>query len=208
MAYMITKLHPDVQDRALNTHAGPPMRSLVEELLAVLGRERQALEHLLFRLLEARSLLATRETRFLHLAAEDVEAATERVREVELRRALLPAFDGDGTLRDLTRRSPSPLSGILADHRAALGRLAAEVGAVIEAIEEHCDEGVGRLRGRAPLAVVGTHRPWNDPMQPRQHTDLLDTLDELEREILLAGFEALQGASARLALPSFVAFLG
>jgi hypothetical protein len=183
------------------------MKTFVEELLAVLGRERQALEHLLFRLLEARSLLAARETRFLHLAAEDVEAATERVREVELRRALLPALDGDGTLRDLTRRSPSPLSGILADHRAALGRLAGEVGAAIESIQEQCDEGVSRLRRRAPLAVVGAHRPWNDPMQPRP-ADLLDTLDELEREILLAGFESLQGASARLALPSFIAFLG
>ena len=67
----------------------------MEDLLGVLGRERQVLENLLFRLLEARSLLATHETRFLHLAAEDVEAAAERVREVELRRALLPSLGGD-----------------------------------------------------------------------------------------------------------------
>lgn len=183
------------------------MVALVDELLGVLGRERQALENLLFRLLEARSLLATRETRFLHLAAEDVEAAMERVREVELRRALLPALEGDGTLRDLVRRSASPMSGILADHRAALGRLAGEVGAVTEGIQEHCEEGASRLRRRAPLAVVGSHRPWHDPMQPRS-MDVLDALDELEREILLAGFESLQRSSDRLALPSFVAFLG
>ena len=179
----------------------------MEDLLGVLGRERQVLENLLFRLLEARSLLATHETRFLHLAAEDVEAAAEQVREVELRRALLPSLGGDGTLRDLARRSPSPMSGILADHRAALGRLAAEVGAVIEAIQEECEIGLSRLRRRKPLAAVGSHRPWNSPVQPRDH-DLTDTLDELDREILVAGYESLQGASARLALPSFVAFLG
>lgn len=180
----------------------------MEDLLGVLGRERQVLENLLFRLLEARSLLATHETRFLHLAAEDVEAAAEQVREVELRRALLPSLGGDGTLQDLARRTPSPLSGILADHRAALGRLAAEVGAVIEGIQEECEIGLSRLRHRKPLAAVGArHRPWHSPVQPREH-DITDTLDELDREILVAGYESLQGASARLALPSFIAFLG
>ena len=178
----------------------------VDELLAVLGWERRALENLLFRLLEARSLLATSETRFLHLAAEDVMAATEEVREVELRRALLPAFDGDGTLRDLVRRSPSPVSSILDDHRAALGRLAGEVGAAIEGIQEQCEHAVLRLRRPLPLRAVVGHGPWSDP-EPRSE-DVADALDELEREILLAGFESLQRASARLALPSFVAFLG
>jgi hypothetical protein len=56
------------------------MDSSVDELLAVLGRERHVLGNLLFRLLEARGLLATGESRFLHLAARDIEAAAETVR--------------------------------------------------------------------------------------------------------------------------------
>lgn len=74
---------------------------VVDELLGVLRWERQALEHLLYRLLEAKSLLLVDERRFLHLAAEDVEAAAERVREIELRRATLPVLEGAGATRRL-----------------------------------------------------------------------------------------------------------
>lgn len=169
----------------------------VDELLGVLSRERQALEHLLFRLLEARGLLATEETRFLHLAARDVEAAAEAVREVELRRALLEPLDGGGTLLELATSSPPPLDSILHDHRRAIGRLAAEVGAAIEATAELAEHGLARLRG-AELA--------DRPPPPRRRP--VAPADELDREIMAVGFETVLTASSRLMLPSLVAFLG
>lgn len=167
----------------------------LDELLGVLSRERQVLEHLLFRLLEARGLLATEETRFLHLAARDVEAAAESVREVELRRALLEPLGG--TLLELAASSPPPLDSILHDHRRAIGRLAAEVGAAIEATSELAEHGLARLRG-AELA--------DRPPPPRRRP--VAPADDLDREIMAAGFETVLTASSRLVLPSLVAFLG
>jgi hypothetical protein len=169
----------------------------VDDLLAVLGRERLVLGNLLFRLLEARGLLATGETRFLHLAARDVEAAAEAVREVELTRALLePLADGQ-TLQQLVSSSPPPLNGILHDHHVAIARLAAEVGAAIEATAELAEHGLARVRGRELVGVGPGPRPIR-PVAP---------LDDLDREIIAAGYEAVITASARLMLPSLVAFL-
>jgi hypothetical protein len=179
----------------------------VEELVAVLARERHALDVLLFRLLEARCLLSLGDTRFLHLAAEDVEAAAEDVREAELRRALLPSLGGDGTLVALVGRSDEPLRGILDDHRVALARLAVEIGAVMEAVEDGCEAGLERIRRREPLAAAITHRPWHSPVQPRAAAST-GSLDDLDREILVAGYESLRLASTRLSLPSLEAFLG
>lgn len=176
----------------------------MDDLLAVLRAERQALEHLLYRLLEARSLLVAAETRFLHLAADDVQAAAERVREIELQRALLPVSAGASTLRHLAETTPPPVQGILEDHRRALGHLAAEVGGLIEGVHERCETGARALRHRAPLALVGREDSGGAAARPSSGIGA----DHLDREIVLAGFGALQGASRRLALPAFVAFLG
>jgi hypothetical protein len=167
----------------------------VDELLTVLGRQQHVLEILLFRLLEARGLLATGEVRFLHLAAQDIDAACEAVREVELRRALLPLADGT-TLRQLADVSPSPLSEILHEHLLDLSRLAAEVGAASEAVSELSAVGVARARDRELVGTVPGRRRTSAPM------------DDLDREIVAAGYESVFTASARLMLPSLVAFLG
>ena len=167
----------------------------MDELLTVLGRQRHVLEILLFRLLEARSLLANGEVRFLHLAAQDIEAACESVREVELRRALLPLPDGT-TLRQLSDVSPAPLGEILHDHLLDLSRLAAKVGAASEAVAELSAVGVARARDRELVATVPGRRRSAPPM------------DDLDREIVAAGYESVLTASARLMLPSLVAFLG
>jgi hypothetical protein len=167
----------------------------MDELLAVLGRQQHVLEILLFRLLEARSLLANGEVRFLHLAAQDIDAACEAVREVELRRALLPLADGT-TLRQLSDVSRAPLSEILHDHLLDLSRLAADVGAASEAVAELSAIGVIRARDRELATTVPGRRRSAGPM------------DDLDREIVAAGYESVLTASARLMLPSLVAFLG
>ena len=174
------------------------MDGAVDDLLAVLGRERLVLGNLLFRLLEARGLLATGESRFLHLAARDIEAAAEAVREVELTRALLEPLAEGSTLRELVDAAPPPLDGILDDNRIAIGRLAAEVGAAIEATTELAEHGLSKVRGRE-LALVGPPPRRVRPVAP---------VDDLDREIMAAGYEAVITASARLMLPSLVAFLG
>jgi hypothetical protein len=174
------------------------MEQPVDDLLAVLGRERLVLGNLLFRLLEARGLLATGESRFLHLAARDIEAAAEAVREVELTRALLEPLAEGQTLRELVEGSPPPLDGILHDHHVAIARLAAEVGAAIEATADLAEHGLASVRGRALVGAGPGPRPIR-PVAP---------LDDLDREILAAGFESVITASSRLMLPSLVAFLG
>lgn len=172
------------------------MNPSVDDLLAVLSRERLALGNLLFRLLEARGLLATGETRFLHLAARDVEAAAEAVREVELTRALLEPLSDGVTLAQLIADAPSPVDGILDDHRKAIGRLAAEVGAAIEATTELAEHGLAQVRGLELVAAAPP--PRRKPVAP---------VDDLDREIIAAGYESVLTASARLMLPSLVAFL-
>jgi hypothetical protein len=169
----------------------------VDDLLAVLGRERHALGNLLFRLLEARGLLATGESRFLHLAARDIEAAAAAVREVELTRALLEPLAEGQTLQWLAATAPAPLNSILEDHRIAIARLATEVGAAIEATTELAENGLAQVRGHQLVVVgPGTRRK---PVAP---------VDDLDREIMAAGYESVITASARLMLPSLVAFLG
>ena len=168
-----------------------------DDLLSVLARERHALGNLLFRLLEARGLLATGETRFLHLAAQDIEAAAEQVREIELTRAVLEPLAAGQTLQELAAEAPSPLNEILDDHRIAIGRLAAEVGAAIEATAELAEHGLAQVRSN--VSVTSAPPPPRKPVAP---------LDDLDREIVAAGYESVLSASARLMLPSLVAFLG
>jgi hypothetical protein len=172
----------------------------VDDLVAVLGQERQVLDNLLFRLVEARGLLLSGDARFLHLAAEDIETATDAVREIELARALVGPMAEGTTLRELAARSTPPLDGILHDHCSAIGRLAAEVGAAVEATTELAEQGLDRVRaGDLVGDLVGV-----GPRAGRAGVPV----DELDREIMAAGFEAVRDASAGLTLPSLVAFLG
>jgi hypothetical protein len=158
----------------------------MEDLVGVLARERAALERLLFRLVEARDLLGRPDGRFLHLAANDVEDAAHDVRELELFRALAdPEVEGTA-LRELAATAAPPLDVIFEDHRRALGRLAAEIGATIEATAELAAEGRARVRAQ----------------------DLVpEAADELDHEVLAAGYDAVLGASLGVQLPSLVALL-
>src|ERR1700759_245167 len=99
----------------------------MEELAALLNRERMLLELLLFKLVSLRQLLLANEVRFLPWAAEEGDRATAKVREAELRRSLaveglsVSLHDGAGqepasavtapsqvTLRTLTESAPEP----------------------------------------------------------------------------------------------------
>jgi hypothetical protein len=185
----------------------------MDELSAILSSQRQVLESLLFRLLGARSLLSTGETRFLSWAASDVERAAARLREVEVRRwshlqSITPEGAEPPRLRDLAESQPEPLRSLFEDHRRALGRLVAEVAAVMEATQEYASQAHAQLSASAPVgasARSGSHLGTRTVSSPRRPRD--SGSDALDREIAAAGYEALIGASSRLTLPSLIRFL-
>jgi len=150
----------------------------MDELARLLGHERRLLELLLFKLVEGRHLLAAGEGRFLPFAAAEIERATERLQEVELRRSLLVhrlAGDLDLpeealTMSALAQDRLEPYKTIFSDHRKAFLELAAEI------------EDVTRQTRR--LAERGSHDPA--PMIGRQ---------------------AVLRVTARLAMPSLVDWL-
>ena len=200
----------------------------VEQLMDVLDRERHLLENLVFRLVEARGLLATGEARFLGWAASDIEAASAAVREAELRRATVIDGMGEGgppTMAVLVRSVDEPWSTMLIDHRSELGRLVGEVGAALEGTHELAEDGLTRVRAATDGDGEGGHdlgehlgarwartptspgpREPGDSLQPRRTRPFAD-LDDLDREIIALGYEAVLAATDRMALPSLVAFL-
>jgi hypothetical protein len=200
--------------------------SQLDELLDVLGRERVLLENLVFRLIEARGLLATGEARFLGWAASDIEAAADSLREVEMRRATIVGAVGATflpSLAMLVELTREPYASLLCDHRLALGRLLGEVGAALEAAHDLAEAGLQHVRAiRERPDGGGANDPRFDPpwapwngierrgvdasLQPRRAVPFAE-LDELDREIVAAGYEAVLNATARLTLPSLVAFL-
>lgn len=185
----------------------------MDELNAILGNQRQVLESLLFRLLGARSLLSTGETRFLSWAAADVERAAARVREVEVRRwshlqSLTPEGQEPPRLRELAECHGEPLRSLLEDHRQALGRLVGEVAAVMEATEECALQAHAQLLASTPVgATATTHSHLGTRTVASRRRPRAAGGDALDREIAAAGYEALTVASNRLSLPSLLRFL-
>lgn len=158
-------------------------------MLEVLAREQRALEHLLFRLQHTRGVLAADDERFLALAADELESAAETVRELEAARVVLC----DETLRHLVDAAPEPYHALLAEHRAQLGRLAGEVGALLEATEVLAADRLAELDGK----------PGQFRRLRRKRVDA----DELDRAIVAAGYQSVLNASTSLRLPALVSFL-
>ena len=169
---------------------GTPM----DDVLAVLDREARALEHLLFRLQHARGVLVAADERFIGLAADELEVAAETVRELEAcRAAVIDGAAGTVTLRTLACGADEPHSTLLHEHRAALGRLAGEVGALLESTQELATDRLAELDGgRARYR------------RPRRRRSLGDDLD---RAVAAAGYESVLAASSSLRLPALVSFL-
>jgi hypothetical protein len=155
----------------------------MEELAALLSRERLLLELLLFKLVSLRQLLVGGEARFLPWAAEEVDRATEKVRQAELQRSLAveklnastTAGDAAGagstastslTLRTLAEQAPEPWRTIFADHRTAFLGLAADLEDAMGAAQRLATTGgaavtatLDRLSGGS-----GTVPAWEKPV--------------------------------------------
>ncbi len=110
----------------------PPELTVVADTIA---SERQILEHLLFRLVEARLVLSADETRFIAQATREVEEVVGTLRTSERRRSAsvdqlafrLGVDPKEVTLGFLVTNSPEPYSTIFRRHREAISDLATEI---------------------------------------------------------------------------------
>lgn len=132
----------------------------IDELAAVLGRERRLLEFLLFKLTEARLLLEADEHRFLPWAAAEVERAAHRVRQTELLRgALVPQLGEHDTLAGLADASDEPWRLILHEQRAELARLLRDVTAATDVNRSLAFHGIRYVGELMEMIELGLGRP-------------------------------------------------
>jgi hypothetical protein len=110
----------------------------VNELSAVLWRERELLELLTFKLEEEQLLLTAGRSRWIDHASREVEQVLERLRSVALERSMESAAvaaewgtPSDAPLRDIVDAAPDgPWGDILAAHLTAMIELTAQIGAL------------------------------------------------------------------------------
>ena len=104
------------------------------EVSSLLWQEREALELLLFKLIEERLVVASGEIRWLPAANREVESVIEQLQAVEIRRAVEVEMMGREygrnhtmTLSELAAIAGEPWATILLDHREQLLDLIAQV---------------------------------------------------------------------------------
>ncbi|MBK6870161.1 MAG: flagellar export chaperone FlgN [Kineosporiaceae bacterium] len=109
------------------------------DLAAVLWRQRELLERLVYRLECEQLLLAAGRTRFLPLATAEVEALIDDLSVVEMQRAAIAdavavevGLDAGARLEELAAAAEPPWTGVLIDHRNALLTLTGELTVLAE----------------------------------------------------------------------------
>jgi hypothetical protein len=110
------------------------------DLAAVLWRQRELLERLVYRLESEQLLLAAGRSRWLPAAASEVEAVLAEISVVEMQRAsIADAACGElglpdgSTLESLAAAAQPPWTGVLLDHRQVLVTLTGELSTLAEA---------------------------------------------------------------------------
>jgi hypothetical protein len=115
----------------------------MEDLSSVLWHERELLETLAYKLEVEQLILANGRNHWLAAAAREVEKVLERIREVELLRAVEVeavaeelGLEPNASLRQIADASPDPWNGIWSDHREAFTATAAQIQALSECNRE------------------------------------------------------------------------
>ena len=123
--------------------AAPIALGSLNELSAVLWRERELLELLLFKMEEEQLLLAAGRSRWLGRATHEVEVVLQEIRKAELTRAMevsavgqLLGLGPDPSLRELADAAGQPWSEILDDHRRAFLTATDAIAAMAETNRE------------------------------------------------------------------------
>lgn len=172
----------------------------MDRINAILEREGEVLEILLFKLVETRLLMENNELRFLSRATREVERARTRAREIDLMRATTVSQHRPGvTLRDLAAETSGPWPGIFRDHHDVLTRLVAEIEVTAHRNSSEARLGIEALQ--RPKVAVGT-----------VDVEAGDAVDregdaELARLARGAAFEAVLGTASRLRMPDLLDFL-
>ncbi|MFZ5846963.1 MAG: flagellar protein FlgN [Actinomycetota bacterium] len=111
----------------------------MEDLSAVLWRERELLETLLFKLEVEQLVLATGRSRWLPSAAREIEEVLDAIREIELLRAVEAdavaaslGLQPNPSLREIAEACDEPWRGIWLDHRESFTTVAEEIQAMAE----------------------------------------------------------------------------
>ena len=106
----------------------------LSEVSNILWQERHLLELLVFKLEEQQLLLAAGRSRWLALAADELDEVMAELRQVELLRAIevdataaVLGLPSGPSLAELAAAAPDPWDDLLQQHRAALVALADEV---------------------------------------------------------------------------------
>ncbi|HWJ62781.1 MAG TPA: flagellar export chaperone FlgN [Acidimicrobiales bacterium] len=171
----------------------------MEAVGTILEREGDALEVLLFKLIETNLLIEAGEARFLPRATREVERARNRARELDLLRAATIAQTGSSaTLRDLAAGASGPWPAILRDHHDVLSRLVSEIEVVAHLNARLAREGLELLARQPEPATVGAGAPVSG--RPIRNAEL----DRLARG---AALDAVLGTAARLRMPDLIDFL-
>ena len=169
----------------------------MERVSTVLEREGDALEVLLFKLVETRLLLEAGEARFLPRATREVERARARCRELDLLRAATTAQAAPGTpLRELAGAAGGPWPAILRDHHGVMCRLLEEIEVVGQRNAQLARAGIEAL-DRVPATVGAEAVPAGRPIRNAE-------LDRLARG---AALDAVLVSASRLMMPDLVDFL-
>lgn len=107
------------------------------EVSTMLWRERDALQLLLFKLVEEQLIVSSGRTRWLTQANEEIEFALEQLRGTEVLRAAETDAIGEElglalppTLAELEAAAPQPWATLYGEHRSALLQLVAEIDQV------------------------------------------------------------------------------
>jgi hypothetical protein len=171
----------------------------MEAVGTILEREGDALEVLLFKLIETNLLIEANEARFLPRATREVERARNRARELDLLRAATVAQTSPtATLRELAASAPGPWPAILRDHHEVLSRLVSEIEVVAHLNARLAQEGLELLTREPVHAAAGAGAP--PAGRPIRNAEL----DRLARG---AALDAVLGTAARLRMPDLIDFL-
>jgi hypothetical protein len=153
------------------------------EVSAILWRERELLELLLFKLEEEQLILASGRTRWLARATREVELVLDQIRSAEVVRAAeVDAAAADlgltpgPSLGTLAEACPEPWSALLREHRAAFHQLTAEITALADTNREMLSAGQRAVR-EAMLAISEsstTYSPTGTPVAAGAPRRLVD----------------------------------
>lgn len=136
-------------------------------LAAALWTEREALELVLFKLVQQRNLLSAGSSRWLARADEELRDALVQLHSAELFRAIevdsvagLLDLSAGATLAELGAQAPEPWPPLFAEHRARLRSLLCEVDEVSAENRRLLDDGAAMLAALLQATpTVEEHRP-------------------------------------------------